>query len=494
MARLESNEGKLVLLLCLLAAIHTFIFSAAFPFFNNADEATHFDLVMKYAHGHLPRGLEPVSNDSTNYYAAYDSQEYLSLPPPGGKYPAPLWAKSVEGVTPSLAARKASWPGVNYETAQPPLYYAIAGFWWRLGEACGRHGGHLLYWLRFLNILFVAALVWLGHLAARTVFPENLFLRIGIPALLAFIPQTAFYSIQNDVLSPLCFGAAFILLVKFLRAATPGIGMGAATGLALAATFLAKLTNLPLLAVSAMVVLLKIWHLARAGKLRLAAPAVLAMALCAGLPMIAWLAWCKHAFGDFTGTAAKIQFLGWTHKPFAAWWHHPIFTLNGGWTFLSQLTATFWQGEFWWHCQPLNLPATSAIYVITSFCFIGLAVDALFSQRKVATGSQRQALWLGLWSCAAAAAFLGFISIIYDFHNCMAPSRDFPYFIAGRMMLGVLIPFLMLYLYGLDYLLKSVKSNWVRPLVLLGMILFMLTSEIATDWTVFPSQYNWFRM
>ena len=345
-----------------------------------------------------------------------------------------------------------------------------------------------------MNILFVVLLVWLGHLAARIVFPENLFLRIGVPALLAFMPQTAFYSIQNDTLSPLCFGAAFILLVKFLRAETPGAGMGAATGLAFAATFLAKLTNLPLLAMSALVVLLKIWHLARAGKLRPAAPAVLAMGLCAGLPMIAWLAWCKHAFGDFTGAATKIQFLGWTYKPFAEWWHHPIFTLNGAWTFLSQLTATFWQGEFWWHCQPLNLPATSAIYVITSFCFIGLAMGALFSQREAATRSQRQALWLGLWNCAAAVAFIGFISIIYDFHYSLAPSRDFPYFIAGRMVLGVLIPFLMLYLYGLDYLLKSVKSNWVRPLVLLGMILFMLTSEIVTDWTVFPSQYNWFHM
>ena len=45
-----------------------------------------------------------------------------------------------------------------------------------------------------------------------------------------------------------------------------------------------------------------------------------------------WLAWCKHAFGDFSGTAAKIQFLGWTHKPFAEWWHHPIFTPHGFWT------------------------------------------------------------------------------------------------------------------------------------------------------------------
>jgi len=76
--------------------------------------------------------------------------------------------------------------------------------------------------------------------------------------------------------------------------------------------------------VSGLVVLLKIGCLARSGKLRAAGPSLAALVLCAGLPMIAWLAWCKHTFGDFSGTAAKIQFLGWTHQPMGEWWHHPF--------------------------------------------------------------------------------------------------------------------------------------------------------------------------
>jgi hypothetical protein len=497
MAQSETNERKSILLLCLLAAIHVFVFSAAFPFFNSIDEHAHFDLTLKYSHGHIPRGLEPISTEAAQFLVIYSTTEYLEPPTdyPDGRFPPPLWTQSIRQTDPRLMAALAAWHAEpDFEAAQPPLYYGLAGAWWDLGRAFGFKGGHLVYWLRFLNVFFVPALVWLGYVAARTVFPENPFLRIGVPALLAFFPQTAFYSIQNDVLSPLCFGAAFILLVKFLRVEIPDVAMGTAAGLTLAATFLAKLTNLPLLAVSAMVVLLKIWHLTQAGKFRLAAPAVLAMALCAGLPMIAWLAWCKHFFGDITGTAAKIQYLGWTHKPFAEWWSHPIFTLNGAWTFLSQLMATFWQGEFWWHRQPLGLPAVNAIYVITSICFTGFAVCALFSQRMTMTKSQRQALWFGLWNCAAAVFFLGFISIIYDFHDCFTPSPKFPYLTSGRMMLGVLIPFLLLYLYGLDHLLKSVKNKWVRPLILFCMVLFMLISEITTDWTVFSSQYNWFHM
>jgi hypothetical protein len=334
----------------------------------------------------------------------------------------------------------------------------------------------------------------MGFAAARLVFPGRRFLRLGIPALLAFIPQSAFYSIQNDILSPLAFGAAFIFLVRLLRAEIPGVRLGILTGLALAATFLTKISNLPLLAVAGLVVLFKIGCLARSGKLRAAGPSLAALALCAGLPMIAWLAWCKHTFGDFTGTASKIQFLGWTHKPFNEWWQHPIFTPRGLWTFVSGLMATFWQGEFLWHRQPLASPVVDAVYAISSVGFVGVAVVALLSRSTAATESQRQALWFGFWCFVAAVAFLGFMSILYDFQDCFYPSRAHPYFTSGRLMLGALIPFLLLYLYGLDSALGRTKNNWVKPLVLLGLILFMLVSEITTDWPVFFSKYNWFHM
>src|SRR5208283_4419852 len=199
-------------------------------------------------------------------------------------------------------------------------------------------------------------------------------------------------------------------------------------------------------------------------------------------------------FGDFTGTAAKIQFLNWTRQPFSEWWHHPIFTPHGLWTFLSGLMATFWQGELLWHRQPLALPVVDTIYTISSVVFVGVAVIALLSRSRVPTGPQRQALWLGFWSFIAAMAFLGFLSIIYDFNDCFYPSREHPYFTSGRLMLGVLIPFLLLYLYGLDRVLGRVKNNWIRPLVLIGMILFMLISEIIIDGRLFPNAYNWFHM
>jgi hypothetical protein len=342
--------------------------------------------------------------------------------------------------------------------------------------------------------VFIATLVWLGYLAARLVFPENKFVRLGVPALIAFMPQTAFYSIQNDVLLPLTFGAAFILLMKFSRAEVPGVKLGMLTGLALAAAFLTKASSLPLLAVSALFVLWKMFRLARAGKSRAAWPALASLALCASTPMAGWLIWCQHNFGDLTGTAAKIQFLGWTHQPFAEWRHHPIFTPQGFWTFASGLLSTFWQGEFTWHRRPLALPAAAFVYIVSTIVFVGAVLLNLLRKSGTPTGPQRDSLYFSFACCIAAVAFLGFLSVIYNFHDCVYPSRAHPYFTSGRLMIGALIPFMLLYVSGIDRVLHRVKNHWLRPLVLVALILFMLISETTVDWAIFPDPYNWFHL
>ncbi|MFZ1074499.1 MAG: DUF2142 domain-containing protein [Verrucomicrobiia bacterium] len=491
----RTRQCIILLLLCLLAAAHVFVFSAAFPFFNNVDEQIHFDLAVKCSQGHILRALEPVSDESVRYIVLYGSPEYLGITTNSADGQlAPPWKQPLENVRQALITKTASWRTVtNYEASQPPLYYTLAGLWWRLGEACGFHDGLLLYWLRFLNVLFVVTLIWLGFVAARMIFPDNLFLQFGVPALIAFMPQTAFYSIQNDVLSPVCFGAAFILLLRWLQSGRPGVRLGMFAGLALAATFLTKISNLPLLAVAALAVLLKTWQLFRNEDLRVVRPTVLSLAACAGLPVVLWLAWCKFIFGDFTGSEAKIKFLGWTHKPFAAWWHHPIFTFHGFWVFLSGNLATLWQGEFMWHRKPLGIHGVDSFYAVMSVGLLAMTLVALFQRPAPTTTPQSQALWFAVVCCAAVLAFFGFLSIIYDFHDCFYPSREHPYFTSGRLLLGALIPFLLLFVFGLDRTLSRF-SNQAKFFMLTGIILFMLASEISIDWPIFPDPYNWFHM
>jgi hypothetical protein len=303
----------------------------------------------------------------------------------------------------------------------------------------------------------------------------------------------AFYSIQNDVLSPVCFGVSFIFLMRLWRAEVPGASLCMMTGLSLAATFLTKLSNVPLLAVAGIFIAIKICQLAKSGTLGRSFPALLLLFVCAALPAALWVAWTKIAFGDFTGSAAKLKFITWTLKPFGEWWHHPIFTPGGLWIFSSQLADTFWQGSIHWHDNLLMLPSVNAIYAILTLGLLAFALLSLLTH-KPATDFSRQVLWFSFGCLAAAAAFLAFLSIIYDFGICMDPSREHPFFAEGRLILGGMIPFLLLYLYGLDYLLRGAKNHFARPIVLAVIILFMLISEIVTDWTVFCSQYNWYHL
>lgn len=493
----ESEERKIILLLCCLAAIHIFILSAAFPPMNNVDEEAHFDLVLKYSHGHVPRGIEPFSTEAARDVILYGSLEYHLNPSdfPGGKFPPPAWsAPSMDPATQqALIDRFVFWAKhPNYECPQPPLYYALAGLWLNAGKELGFKDGALIYWLRFLNILFVVALVLLGYGATRIIFPQNLFIRMSVPALLAFVPQSAFYSIGNDILSPLCFGLAFLCLAKMFRQKIPSVRWYAVMGLALAATFLAKTTNLPLLAIVLAFLFVPARRLMKEKKMNASLASWTALLVCALLPVSAWMIVSKNNFGDFTGEKLKAEYFGWTIKPWTEWWQHPIFSPSGAWTYLSGELATFWQGEFWWFGKPMGMAFLNIIYTLASLLLPAITLINLFKREKV-TPLQSQMLYLGMICFVGFLGMFAFLSVIYDFHDCVNPSRAHPFFAAGRMMLGMLIPFLIVVAFALDCLLKPFGTA-IKFSALASILLAMLSAEIFTDWPAFFSQYNWFHM
>jgi hypothetical protein len=491
------KEGWLVLALCGVAALRVFLYAAAFPFFNNVDEGSHFDLVLKYSRLQLPSGLEGFSQESIPSLILFTSPE-VGLKPeefPNGRYPSPPWLHPSEPIRYNFAGSPSWWrTQTNRESSSAPLYYVLAGLWMRVGRWFGLEKLSLLYWIRFLNVPLSAALVWLGYIASRLVFPGRLCSRLGVPLLLAFFPQDIYYGIQSDTLSPLCFGAAFIGLVRWLQTDAPSPRLGMLTGLALAATWLVKTTNLPLVGVAVLTVIIKSCSVAKAGKWRAVLPALALLLVCAALPVGAWCLWCLHAFGDLTGAAAKIQKFGWSPKPFSDWLRHPIFTPFGLLTFWSELMASFWRGEFVWRGRRLAMFAVDAFYWISSLLLPGVAVASLFWKPSDITPGQRQALWLSLWSFAASVAFLGFASIYFNFWWCPYPSADHPYFTSGRLLCGALIPFVLLYVHGLDKAFGPVKSGAARMLALSGIILVITISEFVLYRPAFSSEYNWFHL
>jgi Predicted membrane protein (DUF2142) len=490
----SKTERILILLLCFAAALRIFIFSAAFPFFSNIDEDLHFDLITQYSHAQIPGSFDRLKEETLNWIVPYSSPEFLFPPEhfPDGKFPAPLWKEPWSKVEPEIAATRAAWSTeINFESSQPPLYYALTSAWWWIGKHIGFAGLQSLYWLRFLNVPLVAMMVWLGYVTVRTIAPGHVDLRIGVPLLLAFIPQSVFYSLNNDVLSPLCFGVLFLCMLQWLRTNVPGFLLGALTGLAVAATCLTKLSNLPLTAAAVAVIVAKsiaiILRTRRSGLIPLAT-----LILCAAIPVAVWMMWTKFHFGDLTGSAAKIGLVGWTRKPFNDWWQHPIFTPQGMWTFWSDLVASFWRGEVSWHGLPLRWRGVDGFYAVSSLLFLAVAFAGLRKETGLSV-FQRQAIGSAILIFTAGVAFLALLSIQFDFGNCINPSREHPYFTSGRLLSGALIPFAVVYVYGVSRVCRRI--NTALPLVVLGLVVvFMTTSEILVNRVVFASDHNWFHL
>lgn len=481
-------ERWIVLALCVLAAIRVFVFSAAFPFFNNVDEPSHYDLVRKYARGDVPRGLEVL--DAPKPLVLYNSPEYLTRPGPEGVAP-PLWTlpPAIErAIAEPLERELATHP--NYEATQPPLYYAVAGAWLRLGEALALRGARLLYWIRDLDVLVVAFAVWLTWIFSKLAFADEPFVRLGAPLLVAFLPQDVFYSINNDVLLPLVCGGALILLLRVLRAPPPSLPVYAAAGLLAGASLLVKFSAiaLPLVAIGVAIVLV-----ARArGDERpatIARAAVLASATLA-LP-VAWGARNALVLHDVTGTAAKIAILHWTPKPLGQLFDHPIFLPEGMWTFWSQTLATFWRGEFVWHLQPIASEAWDTFYAMSSLALLLSCARAPLLARKSIPPERSAALAIGGATFVLSLAFLALVSIRYDFDGCTYPSSLHPFLTSGRLAMGALIPFAALYVYGLRLIVPWRAPRWI---VLVAIVLGMTISEVWMSRPVFASAFNWFHL
>jgi hypothetical protein len=491
------HERKLILLFCAVAAVRVLIFSAAFPFFNNVDEQAHVDLVMKYARGRVPRDLGQYSSESAHYFSLYGTPEYFTAPQQFNteNFPLPNWTLPAEQRDAVVDRAAAWWEGnQNHESGEPPLYYAVAGLWLNLGRAIGLTGGWLLYWVRFLNVFVAAILVWLGFIAAKLVFPDQRLIRVTVPLLLAIWPQTTLYSVTSDSLSPLCFGLAFVGLLKILEAQRASLFLAIWTGLALAATCLVKGTNIVLLLIAALALIFKITSFRERTTLhRLFAPIAMLIGFAAA-PLALWFAWNLHTFGDLTATASKIDFLDWTRKPLIKWLPHPIFTLTGLQEFWLQSIASFWRGEFIWHGQRLASQLSDGFYWISStlvILFTGIGLIWWFAKL---TRFQRQSLWLALSSFVVLLLLLVVLSIAFDFGRCVYPSREHPYFTSGRLLSVAVVPFVLLCSYALECALSWIPGRWPRTIVFAGIIVLITVSQWMLYRPAFSSRYNLFHL
>lgn len=468
--------------LCLAAAVRVFVFCAAFPFFNNADEQPHFDLVFKYSHGHLPAAaLEKFDPEAAKIIVNNGSGEYFNVPLE--KFTEKELADSVK----FLIGEN------NRETWSWPVYYMLAGLWCWLGRTIGMADARLLYWVRFLNVPIAAAFVWLSWLFSRKVFRADPQQRIALPLLVAFFPQDIFFAITSDVFSPLVFALAFIMLLEIYMV-EKSLQYHLLTGLVVALTFLTKASNVAILPLAALVVLIKLKRAVSENRFKKYLPCLVALAVAAAIPVAFWLGRNYILFGDLVGAAQSTHLRTWTVKPFSERFDHPIFTPSGLFYFLTELTKRFWRGEFIWRNKDMALPVMDLFYCVSSAVFITVSVLGLVLEKARMDRPYRATLLSGLFVIVLSVAFLAFMSMRYDFGECFYPSREMPYFISGRLIAGVILPFLFLYVDGLQRLLSTLRCARFLLVVVAVFVAAITISEIVLTWPVFPSPYNWFHL
>lgn len=485
-------QKRFIALILILAGIRVFIFNAAFPICNNVDESAHLDMVYKYSTCHIPKkGLENYDSKSLELIILYSTPEYMTYAPlnesmstPHGKLPGIKQTKEFHDILNSYSRQ------INHETGSFPVYYLWAGMWWKFAELIGLSEVNLIYLIRFLNVPVFIAMVWIAFLTGKTIFPDNNFMQKGLPIMVAAFPQDMFYSISNDTISPLLFSLSLLMLMKILFEDKP-LGFYFAAAVVIALAFLNKVSNITMLALLGPVILLKLRQITTEKKTKENIFRMFILLTVSVIPLCFWLIRNYIVLGDITGTTIKNAYLGWTPKSFGQIWHHPIFSLSGISFFLGKLTKTFWRGEFMWHLKTIASKIFDSLYIISTGIFLLVSFVSLFRNRDV---KERIILQISFILIAASVAMLAVLSTLYDFGKCWNPSREHPYFTSGRLIVTTLMPFLIIYLYGLEKVLAMLKNRF-NPLIFVVLLAAAITiSEIILTWQIFASPYNWFHL
>lgn len=478
-------------LLAAVAGLRVFFLLSAFPFFGNIDEVNHIDLIQRYASD--LSGMKTYPDAMAQWFVLYDSPEYnfteQTMPKGPPNYTIVNFASTEELEQTLAEARRLL--RTNHELGSPPIYYFLSACWLHVGMAVGVSGLHLLYWLRLPNVPAIMALVWIGFVFTRRWFPQRPPLAWGVAILLATMPQDVFYVVNPDVLTAVLFPLA--MHWTFVYGHGRSAWQAVVAGLMISVLMLVKLSNIPILVPMAVVSVAVLLRRRTDRSLTRDAASLAPLWLLPGVILGAWMIWNKATVGDWTATAERFATLGWTAKPVREMFDHPILGPSGLGYFLSRLTTTFWHGESVWLSEWLHRPWMDALYVFTSLVFVGVAVIAVVAWRI--KGQWTHEPWgTMIATVATAVLWMAYLSMRFDFGPCLYPSRELPYFVSGRLIFGIAVPFAVLYVGGLSILWSKLAGNVTFLPVLIGFMVLANLVDLQMTIPMFSSPYNWYRL
>jgi uncharacterized membrane protein len=89
---------------------------------------------------------------------------------------------------------------------------------------------------------------------------------------------------------------------------------------------------------------------------------------------------------------------------------------------------------------------------------------------------------------------LAALSMAFDFGASFYPSKASPYFSSGRLLSGSLVPFLIVYVAGLELWLPSRGRAFWTWAILVAVAAIQLGSEVILTAEVFRSPFNAFHL
>ena len=483
---LNKNQYLIIGLFTLAVFIKTVLLSAAYPIFTNVDEPEHYDVISKYGRGHIPVS-EDIFDDQTSLITIVKStREYILNEQQIAGY-KDIYRGKIQDIPEGLKHRILQNTKHRCgEGGQPPLYYSLMALAKIASEKIGLYDEYIVYALRSVNAFFLSALVIMAFIFVKRYYPSDTVLAIGVPVLLMMIPQTAFYQIGNDVLSPLVFLAACYFLFAIIFEKDLKLSTAALAGIFTAAALLTKLSNAPVYLLLGVAVISKMRLIKHTLYKKQIIIGIVIMAFFAVVPPALWFIRNYMVLGDFSGFGNRIEMLGWVRKSFAAWLMHPIFSFKGLFIFARDLIAKSWRGEFAWHGESLRSPVADAIYLGSTLLFAGTAMMRAMTRKK---GGIEALLSLIVITFISELVYL---SVSFDFGRCYYPSATYPFITSGRLILGALVPLLILYVQGFRIIVARLGASKTAHQLFFLIMIMVVTDviEFKVNLPVFMAKRN----
>ncbi len=190
--------------------------------YSGHDEIAHYS----YVNVMVEEGRLPLIPDLESWREARESggdTSFDEIPdrfyPWAGHFTTPDWLRQQSTIPREALGDDGEWypSGWIYTANHPPLYYLWLAPVFMATETLDTP--QQTYMLRLATIPFGMGMVAFAWLAARALFRNDLFLRVLIPAFVAFQPQIAYESsiINNDIVAIAFCSGMFWLLIEGLK-------------------------------------------------------------------------------------------------------------------------------------------------------------------------------------------------------------------------------------------------------------------------------------